>query len=197
MNDNAPDRAAQAARREIERGQPLLAFDRAQTALARWPGHVGLRQIRGLALSRSGAVEAAVAAFQELADEGRHDEETLGNLAAGFKTLWLMDGEAPDADSLRCRAAELYRLAYGRTRGVWSGINAATLELAGGRGDIASELACEVEAACLQRLSDERDEGERYWLLATLGEAALLQGRVDDAAMKYREATSRTAGRFA
>ncbi len=55
--DPAADEAGEAiagVQAHLDRGDPLLAYDLAQGALARWPGHVRLRQLQGLALARSG-----------------------------------------------------------------------------------------------------------------------------------------------
>ena len=58
VNDAAPslDDAVAACRRELERGEPLSAYNEAQAALARWPGNARLRQLQALALARSGDV---------------------------------------------------------------------------------------------------------------------------------------------
>jgi hypothetical protein len=58
----------------------LLAYDVIHEGLSTWPTDIRLRQLQGLALSRSGASDRANAIFEELRGEGQADEETLGML---------------------------------------------------------------------------------------------------------------------
>jgi hypothetical protein len=80
---------AQNAEREAEKllrmGEPLLAYNTVQQALAERPDEYRLRQLKGLALARSGALRRANEELATLRDEGRVDGETLGLLARTHK----------------------------------------------------------------------------------------------------------------
>ncbi|MCA9232374.1 MAG: hypothetical protein KDA57_17125 [Planctomycetales bacterium] len=183
--------------RQLELGEPLFAYDLANEGLERWPGDLRLRQLRGIALSRSGAIDAACAEFQTLADEGHTDEETLGNLARTHKANWLANRDSPDARSLLKQAYEGYRDAYQRTAGYWSGINAAALALASGNKQHAIALANEVLAECIRLTTLPGRDSERYWLRATCGEASLIAGRLEEAIQWYRSAAEVSERRYA
>jgi len=187
----------QVATRFLELGEPLLAFDVAGDGLKRWTDDVPLRQLRGVALSRSGATDAACAAFRELADQGHDDEETLANLARTYKAKWLRQRGAPDSETWRRQAFEGYWDAYRRSGGYWSGINAAVLALAGGRREESQRIAAEVLALCKRQLGDLAQREGDYWLRATCGEAALIAGRIDEAVRWYIEAAAIAGRRYA
>jgi class 3 adenylate cyclase/tetratricopeptide (TPR) repeat protein len=182
----------------LEIGEPLVAYDAAVDALATWPDDVPLRQLRGLSLSRSGAVEAAAEAFRALVAEGHGDEETLGNLARTYKSLWLADRHGPDAETHRRAAEQAYAEAHRRTGGYWTAINAATLALAGGQTATAAALAQAALQQCTAELAGAPpDARDRYWLHATRGEAALILGRWSEALDEYRAAAALAGRRYA
>jgi class 3 adenylate cyclase len=198
-----PSLYAGVAERALKLGEPLLAFDILKAALKHFPADVRLRQLHGLALSRSGVVEEATAALQALRDEGHDDEETLGNLARTLKDRWEAapngaaaaagPGGAAEKRRLLEQAFAGYESAYRHPKGgYWTGINAATLAACLGRHDRADALAAEVEAECRRRL-EALPEDDAYWELATLGEAALVRRRLDEAAAWYGRA-ARVAG---
>src|SRR3954470_875190 len=81
--------AVEAAERHLRQGEPLAAYNEAQTGLEADGGHVRLRQLRALALARSGDVERANAELAALVGEGLDDSETLGMLARTHKDLAL------------------------------------------------------------------------------------------------------------
>ncbi|MBM2811860.1 MAG: uncharacterized protein HW416_2619 [Chloroflexi bacterium] len=191
----SPDLCRLLAQRLRATGEPLLAYDVIREGLEHWPQDLRLRQLMGLALADSGATERANEMFAQLAAEGNDDEETLGMLARTHKDLW---GRACDEDEKRMRldlARECYEKAYRRTGGYWTGINAATL--AALQGDpAAAALAKEVYPPCLADLRRAEAEGsDRYWSLATLGEAALLMGNTAEAEEWYARAADVGRGR--
>lgn len=73
----------------LHQGEPLLAYNVADTGLQRWPGHVRLRQLQALSLARTGDIERANRILAELAAGGLDDAETLGVLARTHKDLGL------------------------------------------------------------------------------------------------------------
>ncbi len=170
-------------------GEPLVAYDVIAEGIKYFPNDVRLRQLLALALTRSGAAGSANLVVVGLYQEGHRDEETLGLLARTHKDL---AGEAADASEANRHlqlAYEFYTRAYSATGGYWSGINAATLALLLGKREQAAALAGELREQCRQKLNPvEEAKGDRYWLLSTLGEAALLLGEWSEAEDWYGRA---------
>jgi class 3 adenylate cyclase/tetratricopeptide (TPR) repeat protein len=176
----------------LKLGEPLLAYDILREGLDSCPGDVRLRQLFALALARSGAAETAIPVLEQLRQEGHSDEETLGLLARSYKDL-------AESGQPQCRqmALDLYREAYQRSGGYWTGINAATLALLEKNVEEARRLARDVKAICLAKLAPgANDRREEYWLHATLGEAALILGDWNGAAGHYREAARLAGDRY-
>jgi len=175
--------------RILKQGEPLLAYDVVAEGIKSFPQDVPLRQLLALALARSGAAGAANAVLRGLYQEGYRDEETLGLLARTHKDLASEAADTPQANQQLRQAYEFYTQAYRTTGGYWSGINAATVALLLGEGKLAGALARELTEQCRQRLNQSAEaKGERYWLLSTLGEAALLLGHWSEAEAWYSQA---------
>jgi hypothetical protein len=88
----------------------------------------------------------------------------------------------PEANRQLKLAHKFYHEAYKLNRGYYSGINAATLALLIGKDDEARALAKKVRDACLGDLKSlPKDSPNRYWPIATLGEASLIAGRWSEA----------------
>ena len=171
-------------------GEPLLAYDIVAEGLKLWPTETRLRQLMALALLRSGAVQQALELLQKLVDEDNRDEETLGLLARAHKDFANRATDPAETTKQWGLAYEIYASSYERTRGYWSGINAATIARYLNDKEQALVLANRVTDQCLQELArGTGDPGELYWLQATLGEAALIRGELSDAIKWY------TAGR--
>jgi class 3 adenylate cyclase len=177
------------AERQLESGSPLVAYDILAEGLVHFPGDVRLRQLTALALARSGASRPAAEILEALRREGHTDEETLGLLARTHKDLWAGSRDPAERRRRLQLAYRSYLEAYRKSRGFWSGINAATMALLLGQRDEATALAGSVRAECLDLLSGAT-AGNRYWLLATLGEAALIRGNWPEAEGRYLEAAS-------
>ncbi len=190
----SPGKYRSFAEKILAQGEPLLAYDVVNDALAKWPQDTRLRQLQGLALARSGATERANAALEKLRQAGQADEETLGMLARTYKDLASQTGSKAERKRFLHRAAEIYLQAYESSGGYWSGINAATMNLLTGRTKRASELAKRVQKQCHKSLS--AGCSDEYWLLAVLGEAALILRDWTEAEKWYRRAAKRGAGRF-
>lgn len=189
------------ARWLVQAGEPLLAFDVSTEGLqhlakrSEGGSDPVLRRLQAHALARTGARWRANALLTALRDEGCNDEETLGLLASTFKdrALEARPG-SPVREACLREALETYESAH--RGGYWTGINIAALRLLLGHGEAARAAAADVEAICREELSSLGDEaGERrYWNLATLGEAALLRGRWEEACRWYSRAVE-TSGR--
>ena len=184
----APGAYAVLARAFVDVGAPLLALEVAGEGLEAAPGHVVLRQVQGLALARSGSTRAANGVLEDLRQEGHLEDETLGILARTHKDLGLAADGAKRRQHLEA-ALGLYGKAYQLHGRYWTGINVATLAALQGDAARAVAVAGEVTRACLEALDrlDDADP-ERYWVLATLGEAALSLDEWPAAERWYRAA---------
>ena len=191
------------AERFLHQGEPLLAYNLADTGLQRWPGHVRLRQLQALSLARTGDIERANRILAELAAGGLDDTETLGVLARTHKDLGM---RAPDC-ALRAMHLEAafhhYARAYaasrqrGATAGAYyTGINAATVAVLRGELDQARRIAAEVSEVCNGAVDAAADASTEYWRQATLGEAALILGDAPRAARHYAAAMALAQGRY-
>jgi class 3 adenylate cyclase/tetratricopeptide (TPR) repeat protein len=186
---NAPQNYKLLAKRILQIGEPLLAYDVAAEGVQRFPHNVELRQLLALALARSGAAGSANALLSELYAEGHRDEETVGLLARTHKDLAREAGGSPEAQKHLRKAFDFYAQAYGSTQGYWTGINAATLALLLGEHERAATLAEQVAIRCREELNQsESASGDRYWILSTLGETALLLRRWSEAQEWYSQA---------
>lgn len=161
--------------RILKLGEPLVAYDVIAEGMKIFPRDLRLRQLIALALARSGAAGSANAVLSALYEDGHRDEETIGLLARTHKDLANEPTNANESSQQLRRAYELYGLAYRSTGGYWSAINAATLAVVLGDRQAATSLARDVQRLCRSKLAQaEAGSTERYWLLSTLGEAALL-----------------------
>lgn len=182
----------------LKSGEPLLAHDVLLEGLKHWPTNVRLRQLQALALARSGATSKANNFLRQLHKEGHRDEETLGLLARTHKDLWAQSADAAEKNAQLRQAYEVYAEAYRSSGGYWTGINAATMALLLGQQEQAASLAREVRASCLVEMEKAAESGgSNYWLLATLGEAALILGQWPEAKDWYARASVAGRGRFA
>lgn len=202
-------------RRLLNLGAASLAKEVAQTALAyaevlpdeieqrEWKNDVHLRLILGSSLARTANPEEAENVLLELYNELRMSEdrqldtdqkylwqETLGLLGRTFKDQADQATTGATKNEFLQRSFEFYERAYRLTGGYWTGINVATLALRRGHETRAFEVARNVRDQCSAELkvlpSTARDD--RYWILATLGEASLILREFDDAAEYYKEA---------
>lgn len=194
---NSPEIYRHLGQRVLKLGEPLLAYDVLTEGLKSSPMDVRLQQLLALALARSGATLRANALLMRLREQGHFDEETLGILARTHKDLWAQ-AVAPVERKRQLRLAhKFYAEAYKLNRGYYAGINAATLGLQLGNHDQASALARDVREASLKELERlPKDDPNRYWPLATLGEAALILRRWSEAEERYAQAAEMGRGQF-
>jgi class 3 adenylate cyclase len=175
--------------RLLKLGELLLAYDVLSEGLKFQPGALRLRQLQAHALTRLGATERANALLLALYEEGQRDEETVGMLARTHKDLWQQAADPAERERQLQQSYKFYEEAYQLSGGYWTGINAATIALLSGRREHARARAAEVRALCLADLRRTEETGvDRYWALATLGEAALVCEDWPEAARRYDEA---------
>ena len=142
--DTAPDLGVQEWRDavlEAERnGELLLAFDRADRALALHPSDRWLQHRAVLALARAGSTDEAERRFDAygLADVDDEDAAALGARIAKDRAL-----AAEGSEHIRRArtAADGYHDVFRRTNGYYSAINAATMSLVARDRDGARPIA--------------------------------------------------------
>lgn len=192
----APDVHVELARAFIELGSPLVGLEVTAEGLESFPQNVGLLRLQGLALARSGSTREANTLLEHLRLEGHLDDETIGTLARTHKDLALGADGTVRQQHLD-KALQLYADAYARSDSAWTGINVATLAALKGDVDMSVNVAHHVAKACLVELDVlSSDDPQRYWLLASLGESALIQGALVKAAGWYRQAAESGRLRF-
>jgi class 3 adenylate cyclase len=175
--------------RLLKLGELLLAYDVVSEGLKPWPGDLRLRQLQAHTLTRLGATERANTLLLALYAEGQRDEETVGMLARTHKDLWQQADDPSERERQLQQSYKFYEEAYRLSGGYWTGINAAATALLSGRREHARALAAEVRELCLAELRLMGEAGvDRYWTLATLGEAALISEDWTEAARRYDEA---------
>jgi class 3 adenylate cyclase len=186
----------------LRQGEPLLAYNAVQEGLRIWPGNLRLRQLKALALARSGDVALANRLLSALAAEGGSDAETLGMLARTHKDLALRTADTARRSMHLNSAFGIYYQAYEEAQrsaaaaDAWyTGINAATIAVLQGNLEGARRIAAEVRELC-ERAPRRASAASDYWLEATLGEAALILGDGGEAAVHYARAASLARGSF-
>lgn len=194
--------AVDSVERHLRQGEPLLAYNAVQEGLAAWPLNLRLRQLKGLAIARSGDIERANEVLRQLADTGNADAETLGILARTHKDLALRAGNAASRAAHLCAAFSIYQRGYeaartaAETGDAWyTGINAAAIAVLQDDLAMARRIAGEIRTQCLRAQADPTAATD-YWLAATLGEAALILGEPEESAAHYAGAARLAAGRY-
>jgi len=168
----------------LKAGNYLQCYDVITRARARGIDSRPLQYLTVLALANAGSTRLALRTYVEFEEVGDVEEDWLALKARLLKDLAFRGG--PQSESLFLEAAESYEAAYQRTRGHFSGINAATMYCLAGKRQRARELAVEV-SALLQKLQPRTDE-ERYYWQVTQAEAALLLGHVEPCKIALRAA---------
>ncbi len=125
-------------------------------------------------------------------------EETLGLLARTYKDLALLAPNENERQANLRGSLELYASAYEKTgKRYWTGINVATLATLLRDKELAQTTAQEVRARCQEELEKTpKEDANRYWIFATLGEAALNLGDISEAEFYYRQAAESGVGRY-
>lgn len=174
----------------IARAQPLPAYDLTKRWLAKYPADAEVQIRNARALRRCGALHRALSVLAGIGDTLDAGGERRGLLAAVHKELFIRSrGQAQSGTALEHLrfAQQLYNEVFDQSGGThyWHGVNAATLAALQGREEVAQTIAARVWSACFAVGTGEPTD---YWLPATRGETALLQGKFDIATSEYRKA---------
>jgi class 3 adenylate cyclase len=186
MTPRSAEEYRSTAERALNDGNLLAAQDLAQEGLDHAPGDVRLRQLLALALARAGAIDQARLMLTELRDQGGLDTETLGLLGRTYKDYALRSSRPAERRERLTAALQAYQDAFARHADYWTGINVATLARLTGDDELAGGTAAAVRDQCLQSLGNRTDyTANDYWVLATLGEAALVLDDLAEARLWY------------
>ena len=142
-----------------------------------FPKAIRPKQLRGLALARSGETMKAQLTLGKLYAAGEIDPETLGILARTWMDRYNQTGEK----MFLLKSRDLYRQAFeAAPTNYYTGINAASKSLLAGEKETAAQLAKRV-----QELVGDKADPDDYWKTATVAEVQLLQENIDAAAALY------------
>lgn len=168
----------------IEGGRYFEAHIIAKDYCAENPDDLRALQLCGLAMSKSGAREAAIDFLEPVLDKNENDVETAGILGGVYKEQFKKTAESDYAR----KSHETYLTNFEKTRSYYTGINAATMSQILGRGIAARQVA--------RQVADIASKDEDFWAIATLGEAYLLLKEPIKAYKTYKEAARLGAGQF-
>jgi hypothetical protein len=157
--------------------EAITVLDRADEA---FPKAVRPKQLRGLALARSGETMEAQRVLARLHAAGEIGPETLGIYARTWMDRYTETG----AKVFLLKSRDLYLQAFEAfPADYYTGINAASKSLLAGEKETAAQIAERV-----QKIVGDTPVADDYWRTATIAEALLLQGKVEAAAKIYMAA---------
>ena len=179
------------ARRAMSRGDVLIAYDLAHSALERDPDDLVARWLVAFSLARSGSPEQALIEVAELRRRLTASEtatpqlrEDADALVARLAKDAALACSGPERTTLAREAAQLYEAVANQYNRSYSCVNAASLWLIAGDESRARRLA---ERTLDLRTIQEQDE---YWRLATEAEAAIVLDDADRARAALRAAST-------
>jgi hypothetical protein len=179
----------------LARGDVLIAYDEALTAVEAHPDDLDARYLAALALARSGTADRAKSAAVELLarldratpmrDSLREDVEALGARLAKDEAL---AASGARRSTLLRDAALRYEAVADRFGSYYSCVNAATLyRLA---GDVRKAESLARRASALVDAERQIQSDDDYWRDATSAEAAIVLGDVEAAVSALQRAAS-------
>jgi TIR domain/Tetratricopeptide Repeats-Sensor len=163
--------------------EAIMVLDRVEAA---FPKALRPKQLRGLALARSGQTLKAQLVLGKLYAAGEIDPETLGILARTWMDRYSQSGE----QAFLLKSRDLYRQAFESfPTDYYLGINAASKSLLAGEKETAAQIATRV-----QKVVGDKPVDNDYWKTATVAELQLLQSKFSEAAALYRAAVVMAPG---
>jgi hypothetical protein len=170
-------------RKEIETVDSFI-----RGALEFHPADLRLNQLKGLLLSRTGELDKAENLLRRLLKQVPNDDETVGILAGVIKKLW-QNGATEKLSQWGKLYIKGWKLS--KQRNTYLGINAATYALWSGDDQTSRQIAEQIvdiyvhrERILQQKLNVSTSQMD-YWDHATLAEAKLLAGFIEQAEQSY------------
>jgi tetratricopeptide (TPR) repeat protein len=160
----------------INSGRYFEAHNMAQEFCTQYPDNLRALQLCGLAMSKSGARNAAIKFLEPILKDHSDDPETAGILGGVYKEQFKMTADS----SFARKSLETYLSNFEETGSYYTGINAATMSQILGRGRTAREVA--------EKVVEIASEEDSFWAHATVGEANLLLRNSAAAAESYYKA---------
>jgi hypothetical protein len=179
---SSPLLACQAAEALIELGEADDALDLLSSAEGLFPKSIRPKQLKALALARSGQWSDAQRILAELYAAGHRDPETLGLFARTWMDRYKNSCKLRYLEKSRNLYAEAFSLF---PNDYYTGINAAAKSVFLGDLVAADVHACRVEAL----VGDAVVDGD-YWKTATVAEVQLIRKNIPKAVQLYRAAVT-------
>lgn len=168
-------------KRALSAGEFLAAYDGARAGLDAHPDDDWLRQRMALALAQMGSSARAQAILHPLAAKDPTNRETLSLLGRTYKDRWCAN---PDDEHYLRQSFGYYNRAFEvKPSESYPGINAATIAFLLKDREKANQIAQTVLEICLTQPDD-------YWKHATVAEAFVVLGKLDEAKEAYRAAVA-------
>jgi class 3 adenylate cyclase/tetratricopeptide (TPR) repeat protein len=181
--------------RMVSVGEFLLAHDVARVGLLKFKNHRILSQRAAHALCKAGSPFHATQVLEELIASGVSDMETQSLLASAYKDLCENTADPQKKQEYADLAIARYEKGYFQQGNDLSTqednnlyypcINVAFMHFVCRNFDQAREYADKAQKLCFEL----RDNGQsNYWIEATIAEAYLLLGQIDEAIHAYSDA---------
>jgi class 3 adenylate cyclase/tetratricopeptide (TPR) repeat protein len=171
----------------LKLGHPYLAYDILKKGILLYPDDKDLNYQGALALARSGSLFTANELLINLINKVDESDPLFPDLLslAGrlAKDCWAKSHNENKKSEFAQQSMSFYKKAFDITHDYYPGINAATMSLIVGQQMEARSIAQEIKNICIK----ENNVGHDYWLLATLGEAALILDNIEEAISWYEK----------
>lgn len=165
-------------------GRYFEAHNRAKEYCQQYPDSLRAKQLCGLAMSKSGARNAAIKFLEPVLADSEDDAETAGILGGVYKEQFRMTADS----SFARKSLDTYLSNFEKTRNSYTGINAATMSQILGQGKNARMIAEDV--------IDISKDSDTFWSYATIGEALLLLRKSSEAYEYYLKAAQLGGGQY-